>query len=186
MARHTPRECLGLGRSERGEDRAQRGPLHPLQHGFGAVQHLDVGRLPRGRHEPGLAERLEVVDRVVRGGPRPEPPVEERPPRLRRGELAQEHVRRLTEVAGHLQREDATWREEGREPTEQLEVVRDPLQGSVRQKKVDGAVRLEGPDGAVHELETALDFETASLGEHLGRVVDTDDPRQASAPPARP
>jgi hypothetical protein len=93
-------------------------------------------------------------------------------PRRAGGQLTQQGVRGLAEVAGDLDGEPAAGSEQAGEPVEERQVVGHPLQGGVADEHVDG--RLWRPRAQVGE--GVADAVRAVLGlrsrDHLGRVVD--------------
>ena len=89
-------------------------------------------------------------------------------------------MRRLAEVARHLESEPAARAHRADQVVQQVEVVGHPLEGGVRDEYVDRALRPPGAqvrldEGQSARARVAVAVFVASLADHLRGAVDADD-----------
>ena len=155
----------------------RRSPLHPLEHGIVAAEHMQVRRLPHVSAETELEQRLQVGLRPFHAGTAVGTGTEPVAPSRRQPQVAQQGVGRLAEVVGHLESEDTAGPEPGRDARQQLEMRRDPLQHRVGDDHVDRFVGLPRRDVTAHERQPAVDRMISRRLDHLGGGVDADNGR---------
>ena len=172
-------ELVGLPGRQRREHRPQAGALVPLDHRIVAVQHVQVGRLPRVDLEARPGQQVQVLRRV-RGLPVELDAGQQRAPAAEPASSRSDRVARLVEVAGHLERQPAAVGQETRPARQHVQVIRHPLQHRVGDDHVHPAVRLPVPDVAEREAEPP------AVGRQRPRAPRSSRPSSRSRGPARP